>query len=68
MDLRSYFETTFPHYWFNTALIALVASYTTPARTIVEGVLLALAVVAFVGAVVSYPNQTWPDEEVADRG
>jgi len=69
MSLITYFKSAAWHNWFNTSLIALVASFAAPAGTIVEGLLIALAVFACGGAVIAYgADGEPPGPEVVERG
>jgi hypothetical protein len=67
MDLNSYFNTSEWHTWFNTALIALVASFLAPPGNVVRPLLIALAVFTLGGAALTYRSDTMV-EEVADSG
>jgi hypothetical protein len=69
MDLMAYFNTSEWHTWFNTALIALVASFLAPSGNTVRPFLVAVAVFALGGAALTYRTDTDPVvEEVSDGG
>jgi len=69
MDLMTYFNTSEWHTWFNTALIALVASFLAPSGNTVRPLLIALAVFALGAAALTYQSDTETTVgEVVDGG